>query len=346
MLGNWPAIEAKLAVKLPNLDSARLAHGLSASAMRHRVTGPAGNPISELTLGTWGLSGDAYGPVSESTQDEVIERARILGITAFETADVYAAGDMESRLGRVLGSDPTVTFITKLGTDRTSRPARKRFDSEWLRRAVAGSASRLNRSKLDIVLLHNPSAGTLRAGVVADLMRGLVAEGLVGNWGVSAGSADVAEAALNQQVPILQLAFNCFWDTDFKTVAESIHAQGCWVFARSVLAHGLLCGLWPEDKVFAMDDHRLLRWSSDELRRRVRQLDALRPLVHGDVHSLRSVALRWVMCHDEVSTAVIGPRSTQQLDQLVREVGSGPPYLLPQDFEQLEMRLTDLGVRA
>ena len=52
----------------------------------------AGKVVSELSLGTWGLSGDGYGPVSEAVQDEVIQRARAYGITLYETADVYAKG--------------------------------------------------------------------------------------------------------------------------------------------------------------------------------------------------------------------------------------------------------------
>ena len=48
--------------------------------------------VSQLALGTWGLSGDGYGPVSDAVQDEVISRARAYGITLFETADALEHG--------------------------------------------------------------------------------------------------------------------------------------------------------------------------------------------------------------------------------------------------------------
>ena len=93
--------------------------------MRRRAFAIPGVSVSELTLGTWGLCGDGYGPVSEAEQDRIILRARALGIVSFETADVYAAGGAESRLGNLLGADSEAIFITKVGTDIATQPPRK-----------------------------------------------------------------------------------------------------------------------------------------------------------------------------------------------------------------------------
>ena len=90
--------------------------------MRRRSLGKTGIEIPELCLGTWGLSGDAYGPVEEADQDSVIERAVALGMLAFETADAYAQGAMESRLGHLLEKHPDAIVITKVGTDRSATP--------------------------------------------------------------------------------------------------------------------------------------------------------------------------------------------------------------------------------
>ncbi len=301
--------------------------------------------MSELTLGTWGLSGDAYGPVSEQEQEGVILRARALGVVCFETADVYAAGTVETRLGSLLNADPEVLFVTKVGTDCASQPPRKRFDTAWLRERVAASATRLKRGKIDLVLLHNPSVQALRDGEAVGTLRELCDSGLIRSWGVSAGSAEVAVAALDEKAPAVQLAFNCLWVSDFNRVKERLRETKTCVLARSVLAHGLLCGFWPGNKTFPVTDHRSQRWTSDELKRRLHQLDALRPLVRDNITSLRSAAIRWVLQHTEVSTAVIGPRTVQQLDQLVRDIGKGPPYLPEDSLTGLETRLQDLGAR-
>src|SRR5690606_39054510 len=83
--------------------------------MRLRPLGKTSISVSELALGTWGLSGDGYGAVPDAEQDRVIERARALGVTTFETADCYAAGDMERRLGKLLPDDGKTVVITKIG---------------------------------------------------------------------------------------------------------------------------------------------------------------------------------------------------------------------------------------
>ena len=95
--------------------------------MRRRPLGKTGIEIPELCLGTWGLCGDGYGPVEETEQDHVIERALALGVKAFETADAYAKGEMESRLGRLLEKVEEAIVITKVG--RTARRRRPRSAS-------------------------------------------------------------------------------------------------------------------------------------------------------------------------------------------------------------------------
>src|SRR5688572_5931115 len=166
--------------------------------------------VSQLSLGTWGLSGDGYGPVSEAVQDEVIQRARAYGITLFETADVYARGAMEQRLGKILGADPSVAFVTKIGTDLGTMPQRKRFDAAYLREACGRSSERLARQKVDVLLLHNPAEQTLAQDEVSGVLGDLKREGKIGAWGVSAGSAAVARAALERGAEVLELAYNCF----------------------------------------------------------------------------------------------------------------------------------------
>ena len=75
------------------------------------------------------------------------------------------------------------------------------------------------------------------------------------------------------------------------------------------------------------------------------QLDALRPMVTGALASLRSIALRFVLANQIVSSAVLGPRSVAQLDQLVREAGM-PPYLHITALAELSGRLKHAGIEV
>jgi aryl-alcohol dehydrogenase-like predicted oxidoreductase len=297
--------------------------------------------VSQLSLGTWGLSGDGYGPVSEAVQDEVIHRARSYGITLYETADVYGRGAMERRLGKILGVDPSVKIVTKLGTDLGTMPQRKRFDAGYLRDACARSSERLARPQIDVVLLHNPAEQTLAADEVCGVLADLKNEGKIGAWGVSAGSANVARVAMAKGAEVIELAYNCFSISDLDLLGLTPGKVA--VLARSVLAYGLLCGQWSETKVFSSGDHRAERWTLEQLRGRLKQLSALSSILGGEVSSLRAAALRFVLANPLVSSAVIGPRNRVQLDQLVREAGEGPEYLPQSTLTRLHDQLVRVG---
>ena len=103
--------------------------------------------------------------------------------------------------------------------------------------------------------------------------------------------------------------------------AGELAMSGTGVLARSVLAHGLLAGLWSSQRTFPAHDHRSQRWNEPELRTRLAQLAAVRTLLGGEVMTLRSAALRFVLSNHLVHAAVLGPRNVQQLDQLVRDYG-------------------------
>lgn len=312
--------------------------------MRRRSLGKTGIEIPELCLGTWGLSGDAYGPVEEADQDSVIERALALGMMAFETADSYAAGAMERRLGRLLEKHRDALVITKVGTDRSTTPPVKRFDYEYLAVAIDKSRERLKRP-IDVLLLHNPSTIALAKKPTLELLEKSVKEGNVRFWGASVGDAATGKAAIEAGAKVLQVAYSAFHPQDLQGVLELAKEKGVGLLARSVLAHGLLCGQWPTTKAFPSGDHRRDRWTNDELKKRISQLAALRPSVTGAVMSLRAAALRYALSEEAISSVVIGPKSTLQLDQLVRDAGKEPPYLPEDAKSSLLRRLENVGIR-
>ncbi|WP_437318046.1 aldo/keto reductase [Sorangium sp. So ce385] len=313
--------------------------------MRKRPLGKTTLQVSELALGTWGLSGDGYGPVSELEADRVIDRALAVGIDLFDTADVYGRGEMERRLGKRLKGAGATFVVTKIGTDLEGLPPTKRFDPAYLRTAFERSQERLARDVVDVVLLHNPTVAAMRTKEPLAYLKELKQAGKIRAFGVSAGSADVARSALRDEVDVIELAYNAFLPGDLHEVAADVSESGAGVLARSVLAHGLLAGQWSPDREFFPDDHRMHRWTRDELRTRLGQLDALRPLVGGAVVSLRSVALRFVLANNLISSAVLGPRSVAQLDQLVREAGM-PPYLRDTALAELAGRLNQVGIEG
>ncbi len=309
--------------------------------MRTRPFGEDSFELTELCFGTWGISGEAYGPTTDQERDALLERALLLGIRAFETADTYANGALENRLGELLPKDARV--ITKVGTRRDMTPARKDFSPDYVREAVLRSQERLARECIDCVLLHNPSPKALRAGKALEVLEGLKEQGVLASYGASLGSVDAVRAAVEMKVPAVSVTYNVYHKNELELLARDLDRK-IGVLVHSVLAHGLLSGTWPANKEFAPGDHRNDRWSRDALKRRLRQLVVMRPVLGDATPTLRSVALRFALSHPLVSSVVIGARNSYQLDQLVREAGKGPTYLEPAAVEGIRERSWAAGI--
>ncbi|MGC4090010.1 MAG: aldo/keto reductase [Polyangiaceae bacterium] len=287
----------------------------------------------------------ATGPSPTPSKIRVIDRALAMGITLFETADCYGEnGRMERRLGERLPKDGSALIVTKLGTRRDTGVPRKDFSVDYLKEAFARSQERLQRDVVDCVLLHNPSRQAFENPALGEFMRGLKSAGQVRCWGASVGTGEAGHAAIDAGADVLAIAYNVLHIQELAELEPEIREKQLGLLGRSLLAHGLLCGLWPPNKEFISGDHRSERWSNDELRRRITQLNALRTLLSQKLPSLRSIALRYALSNELLSSGVLGPRTSLQLDQLVREAGKAPPYLEPNQILDLRERLITVGV--
>jgi aryl-alcohol dehydrogenase-like predicted oxidoreductase len=116
--------------------------------------------VSQVGLGTWPLAGNdglaGYGPRDDARAEETIRRALEIGMSVFDTADVYGDGYAESLLGRLLTEhgDSRSIVITKGGMIASDGTFDR--DPDALRRRVAASRDRLQRATIDVYLLHNP----------------------------------------------------------------------------------------------------------------------------------------------------------------------------------------------
>ncbi len=312
--------------------------------MRSRPLGKTGLRVSELSLGTWGLSGDAYGPVEEREQERVLRRALEMGVSLVETADAYGGGRMERLVSRAVADLREVAVVTKGGVDRTTSPPRRRFGKAYLRESVERSLRRLSRDRIDVYLLHNPGEDTVSEAEAIDALLELKGEGKIEHWGVSTGNVAVGRTALRKGAEVIELAYNLLHSSDLHRLAGEVIVAGAGVLARSTLAYGLLAGRWSIDHEFVAGDHRSERWTKPEFQRRVEQLAAVRFLVQGDVQTMRAAAIRFVLSNTIISSAVLGPRSVEQLEDIVREVGMGPVYLRDAELARIPRALESVGI--
>jgi aryl-alcohol dehydrogenase-like predicted oxidoreductase len=312
--------------------------------MHSRTLGRTEVRLSEVSLGTWGLATDAYGPRGPTQMDTVVRRALEEGVTTFDLAPAWGDGEAERAVAKITKEKrDEVQYVTRCGAVVSSDGVTLRFDPESLKKDCEASLERLETDRIDVLLLHNPSEEELRKEEWKKTMEELKKDGKVKAWGVSAGDADAARIAVAAGVEVICVVYNLLLSDDLHDLTGEISVSGCGVIARSPLAYGLLSGRWSEQRRFADGDHRQDRWTPEALKARVQQVHALRFLVHGKVPSLASAAIRYVLANAVVATCVVGARTSAQI-ALAAQCAEGPPYLPDEDLLKLPKVLTKMGV--
>lgn len=278
---------------------------------------PTAKRWSAIGLGTWqfgsaewGYGGDyASGPDSEAAQ--IVRRALELGITVFDTAEVYGFGRSERILGEALDAadaDPSTTVVaSKLLPVLPIGPVVEQ-------RGVASSA-RLHRP-LDLYQVHqpNPVVGDRRT---MSGMRTLQAAGVVDEVGVSNYSLDRwqdAEAALGSRVISNQVQYSLVARDPERELLPYAAEAGRAVIAYSPLAQGLLSGKYdagrrPSNRVRQLNPLFL----PESLRRAQPLISTLREVADAHDATPSQVALAWTIHRPEV-VAIPGASSVAQLE--------------------------------
>src|SRR5215475_5163304 len=208
-------------------------------------TGPDTTRISRIGLGTWQFGSREWGYGQGYAGQEahaIVRRALELGVTLFDTAEIYGFGRSERILGAALGDDRDSVFLaTKVFPLLPVAPVVEQ-------RAVA-SANRLGTRRLDLYQVHQPNP-VIRDGTIMRGMRALQQVGLVGEVGVSNYSLDrwrAAEQALGATVLSNQVRYSLVDRSPEQYLLPFAEMTGHLVIAYSPLAQGLLSGRYHRD---------------------------------------------------------------------------------------------------
>src|SRR6201995_3172236 len=201
--------------------------------------------ISRIGLGTWQFGSREWGYGQGYAGQEahaIVRRAVELGVTLFDTAEIYGLGRSERILGAALGDDRDSVFLaTKLFPLLPVAPVVEQ-------RAVA-SANRLGTRRLDLYQVHQPNP-VIRDGTIMRGMRALQRVGLVGEVGVSNYSLDrwrAAEQALGGRVLSNQVEYSLVHRQPEADLLPYAAAQDRVVIAYSPLGQGLLGAKYDRD---------------------------------------------------------------------------------------------------
>jgi aryl-alcohol dehydrogenase-like predicted oxidoreductase len=269
-------------------------------------------PVSKIGLGTWQFGsrewgyGDRY---AELDAARIVERALGLGITLFDTAEIYGLGRSERILGRALRRHDGEPFVaTKIFPVLPLAPVVEQ-------RGVA-SAERLGLRHLDLYQVHQPNP-LIRDRTTMRGMRALQDVGLVGSVGVSNYSLERwrrAEAFLGRPVLSNQVRYNLVDRRAERDQVPYAEENGRVVIAYSPLAQGFLSGRYDaanRPSNFVRRRSRLFR--PDSLERAAPLFEALREIARAHDATPAQVALAWTIRHPNV-VAIPGASSVEQLE--------------------------------
>jgi aryl-alcohol dehydrogenase-like predicted oxidoreductase len=308
-----------------------------------RVLGRSGIEISALGVGCWAIGGPlwqadqplGWGEVDDEESVRAVRRAVDLGVTFFDTADVYGAGHSERVLARALaGRRDEVVIATKWGNvfDEDDRQLTGTDDSPaHLRRAVEASLRRLGTDRIDLYQLHLNELPVDRAERLLGTLEELVGEGKIRAYGWSTDFADRAEAYARggPRCAAIQHAFSVFVDSP--AVLSVCERYDLASINRGPLAMGLLTGKFTAASRLGADDVRGIAPAWLEFFRDGRpapewleRVAAVREVLTTGGRTLAQGALGWLWARSPRTVPIPGCRTVAQVEENAGALAHGP----------------------
>ena len=279
--------------------------------------------LSRIVLGCEPLGGTDWGPVDVDQVAGAVHRALDLGITAFDTSDVYGLGLSETRLVDALGTRrQDVVIVTKFGVNWVQAESGRRvktFRDSSPKRVVEALEASLKRLRVDVVplyLVHMPDPNTPIADTVGALEKCRQA-GKIRYFGVSNFTpAQIAEAGATARLSAVELQYSLIdrhAEAELLPVSQKLRVG---VLAYGALAQGLLTGKYQSAARFGSSDrrHRLAHLSAAGISRYGQLVRRLGEIASGYNRTCAQTALRWVLDNEGVTCVVAGAKSVSQVE--------------------------------
>jgi len=276
--------------------------------------------VSSLGLGCMGMS-QSYGAADEQESIATLHRAIDLGVTLFDTAEVYGPFANEELLGRALrGKRDRVVIATKFGWNIedgkvngiTSRPER-------IRAAVEGSLQRLGIGTIDLLYQHRVDPDVPIEDVVGT-MSDLVQQGKVRYLGLSeAGEKTIRRAHAVHPIAALQSEYS-LWERNLEErIIPTLHELGIGLVPFSPLGRGFLAGNVQRAEDYPEGDFRRgdPRFQGENFDANVRAAEAVRNLAAGRGATPGQIALAWLLHKGDDVVPIPGTKRRSYLEENV-----------------------------
>jgi aryl-alcohol dehydrogenase-like predicted oxidoreductase len=321
-----------------------------------RTLGRSGIDVSPLGMGCWAIGGPfwagetplGWGEVDDEESVRAIHTALDLGITLFDTANVYGAGHSERVLGRALaGVRPRAVIATKFDAvfDESTRQVTGGDASPaGIRSACEASLRRLGTDYIDLYQFHNGGCPLDQAEQVRETLERLAQEGKIRAYGWSTDDAERARAFIaGPHYTAVQLQLNVLDDNP--EVLRLCEEHNLAALNRGPLAMGLLTDKYTGKTRTAADDVRGAKspgWmkyfrdgkpSAEWLCRR----DAVREILTSGGRTVAQGALAWLWARSQKTLPIPGFRTAAQVRENAGALRFGP--LAPEQMREIERLL-------
>ena len=292
--------------------------------MEFRRLGRSGMKVSEISYGNWLTHGSQ---VEAEQATACVREALEVGITTFDTADVYAATKAETVLGEALKGERRegLEIFTKVYWPTGPGPNDRGLSRKHIIESCDASLERLQTDYIDLYQAHRfdyetPLEETLRA--FDDLIRaGKVHYIGVSEWKASeiAQALEIAGQMGLDRIVSNQPQYNMLWRVIEAEVVPLCEAEGIGQIVWSPIAQGALTGKYlpgqaPPEGSRATDanggDKMISRWLRDDV---LEKVQLLTPLAQQAGLSLAQLAVAWVLANPNVSSAIVGASRPEQV---------------------------------
>lgn len=289
--------------------------------MEKRKLGSQGLEVSSIGLGCMGMS-EFYGNAPEAESIATINRAYELGITFFDTADMYGPYKNEELVGKALKAiRNNVVIATKFGIVRTSDPNVRGVNGrpEYVKASCEASLKRLGVDCIDLYYQHRVDPDTPIEDTVG-AMAELVKEGKVKYIGLSeAGPATIRRAHKVHPITALQTEYSLWTRDPEDEILSVVQELGIGFVAYSPLGRGFLTGAIKSPGDFAADDYRQFspRFQGENFAKNLQLVDKINELAKKRGVLAGQLALAWVLAQGSFIAPIPGTTKIKHIEENV-----------------------------
>lgn len=310
-----------------------------------RELGKSGLEVSAIGLGCMGMS-YAYGVVPDRNEMISLIRSAVeLGVTFFDTAEVYGPYANEELVGEALAPyREDVTIATKFGFDiRDGKRVGIDSRPEHIREAVEGSLRRLQADTIGLLYQHRVDPN-VPIEVVAETVKELMEEGKVQHWGLSEAGAETIRRA-HKVLPLtaVQSEYSMWWRRPEQELFPTLEELGIGLVPFSPLGRGFLTGRFNRRSRFDSSDLRLTvpRFTPENIEANQVLVQLIKEIAARNAATPAQVALGWLLAKKPWIVPIPG---TTNLERLKENLASQDIELGPEEVRGIDAALTKVRI--